>query len=147
MIIDKTKLSSYRFVTSPQPPTYPQTSRLQLLQDKDKGHKRGTQGTGKDVYDAPQEWQAADQAGHPEHGCGGHHDPGAASQRWVGGRVKVGWRSSEGRVIVRHFGKHFWWMMIFFLFFYCDKYMCNIFFIFNYNIFVYVYVYIQVERD
>lgn len=52
-------------------------------QDKDKGHKRGAKGAGQDVYDAPEERQAADEAGHPQHGRRGHHDAGAASQRSV----------------------------------------------------------------
>ena len=52
-----------------------------IVQDTNPRHQRGAERTRPDVHDAPQVGQAADEAGHPEHGRGSDHDARTASQR------------------------------------------------------------------
>ena len=54
-----------------------------VVQDSDPRHQRGAQGAGPHVHAAPQVGQAADQAGHPQHGRRGHHAARTASPRSV----------------------------------------------------------------
>jgi len=64
------------------------------------GYQRGAEGAGSHVHDAPEVRQAADEAGHPEHGRRGDHDAGTAGARAQSeseGGVPEATRGGEGR--------------------------------------------------